>query len=326
MLPTHRTARALLGVTLAAALLGVPARASEVDKYLPDGTFLVVSFNVKQLLDAPLVKGDEKAFQKNMGEAAKLLEGFGVDPAKDVDRLVLAVGDQLKPQNVLLLMEGKFDPAKVQAKLKEMAQQKKNNLEVTSEGGVTIYEGRLPKPAMPNPAMPSRFLLTVLDNRFIAFAVDKDALKEAASKKAGDRKPAIKKEVTDLVEKINPKETAALVVVPPPALTQGNPAAAGLNSITGGVTVGEGVKTDILLSTKDADAAKNLAQIINDALNQIKQLLPLFAGQQPGFGPKEQALVKDLMDTFKATAKETSVTIKSTISKEFIEKNSKKDQ
>src|SRR5581483_12018900 len=142
MLRSHRTARALLGVTLAAALLGAPARASELDKYFPDGTFMVVSFNVKQLLDAPLVKGDEKTFKKGMGEATKLLEGFGVDPTKDLDRVILAVGDQLKPQNVVLLLEGKFDPAKVQAKLKEMAQQKKNNLEVTSEGGATIYEGR----------------------------------------------------------------------------------------------------------------------------------------------------------------------------------------
>jgi hypothetical protein len=325
MLRTQRTARALLGFTLAAALLGAPARAAELDKYLPDGTFLIVSFNVKQLLDAPLVRGDEKSFKQSMGEASKVLEGFGVDPAKDIDRVLLAVGDQLQAKNILMLLEGKFDPAKVQGKLKEMAREKKNDLEAVQVDGATIYQGRLPKPAVPNPAVPSRFLLTVLDNRFIAFATDKDALKEALGKKAGGRKSAVKKEVTELVAKINPKETASLVVVPPAELTAGSPVA-GLSTITGGVTVRDGVNTDILLATKDADSAKTLAQTINDALNQIKQILPVLAGQQPGFGPKEQALVKDLMDTFKATAKDSGVTIKSTISKEFIEKNSKKDQ
>src|SRR5262245_33212505 len=109
MLRTQRAARALLGVTVAAALLGAPVRAADLDKYLPDGSFLVLSFNVKQLLAAPLVRGDEKAFKQGMGEAAKVLEGFGVDPAKDIDRVVLAVGDQLQPQNVLVLLQGKFD-------------------------------------------------------------------------------------------------------------------------------------------------------------------------------------------------------------------------
>jgi hypothetical protein len=324
MLRTQRAARALLGVTLAAALLGAPARAADLDKYLPDGSFLVLSFNVKQLLAAPLVRGDDKAFKQGMGEAAKVLEGFGVDPAKDIDRVVLAVGDQLQPQNVLVLLQGSFDPAKVQAKLQQLAKEKKN-LEAVSEDGATMFQGKIAMPAMPNPAVPSKYVLTVLDNQFIAFASDKAALKEALAKKSGSRKPTVKKDVTELIEKINPKETASLVVVPPAELTAGGPVA-GLTTITGGVTVGDGVTTDILLATKDADSAKTLAQTINDALNQVKQLLPLFAGQQPGFGPKEQALVKDLMDTFKATAKDNGVGIKSTISKEFIEKNSKKDQ
>jgi hypothetical protein len=324
MLRTHRTARALLGASLAAALVGAPARAADVDKYLPDGAFIVLSFNVKQLLAAPLIKGDEKAFKQGMGEAAKALEGFGVDPAKDIDRIVLAVGDQLQPQNVLILLQGSFDSAKVQAKLQELAKEGKN-LDVLTEDGATIYQGKIAMPAMPNPAVPNEYLMAVLDNQYIAFATDKNALKEALSKKSGGRKSTVKKDVTALIDKINPNETASLVVVPPAEMTAGSPVA-GLTTITGGVTVSDGVSTDILLATKDEASAKTLAQTINDALNQVKQLLPLFAGQQPGFGPKEQALVKDMMDTFKATAKENGVGIKSIISKEFIEKNSKKDQ
>src|SRR5207248_3597921 len=62
------------------------------DLYLPDGTMLVLTLNVKQLLQAPLVRGDDKAFKQALAEATKALEAFGVDPAKDVDRIIVAVG------------------------------------------------------------------------------------------------------------------------------------------------------------------------------------------------------------------------------------------
>ena len=82
MSPTHQFARAAFGVALAAALLSAPARAAEMDKYLPDGTLFVLSVNVRNLLDSPLLRGDEKAFKTAMGEAAKALEEFGVDPLR----------------------------------------------------------------------------------------------------------------------------------------------------------------------------------------------------------------------------------------------------
>src|SRR5207248_3149262 len=188
MLRSRSSARTLVGVILSAALLSAPVRAAEPNKYLPDGTVVVVTFNFKQLLDAPLVKGDEKAFKQGMGEVGKVLEGFGVDPAKDVSRLVLAAGDQMQPKNILLLVEGRFDPAKVQNKLTEMAKDPKNNLEATTEGTATIYHVKLAQQALPNPAISSTIFLTTLYNDYLAVAVDRDALKAALAKKAGPRK------------------------------------------------------------------------------------------------------------------------------------------
>ena len=42
--------------TLAFVLLAAPSRSAEPDRYLPDGTELVLHVNVRALLDAPLVK------------------------------------------------------------------------------------------------------------------------------------------------------------------------------------------------------------------------------------------------------------------------------
>src|SRR5947208_13626445 len=93
--PFGRALLAVLFVAGAAAAADAPATkgaaATGLDKYLPDGAQFVLSFNVKQLLDAPLVKTDKKAFDEAMDNAAKHLKDFGIDPKKDLDRVVVAM-------------------------------------------------------------------------------------------------------------------------------------------------------------------------------------------------------------------------------------------
>lgn len=316
-----RTARAIAGAALAVAVMTAPARAADVSQYLPDGTMLVISFNFKQLMDSPLVKQDEKAFKEHMAELTKTLEGFGVDPSKDLSRVVVA--GAMDPQKFLVLLEGKFDKDKFSAKIKELAADKKNNIsESGDDAAVKHFKVKIPKNALPQPGLPSELVFTQLDDNFLAAAIDENALKSAVDKKGG-KKTDVGKEMVELIGKINPKETLSLVVVPPAEMLAGSPVD-GLKNVTGGVTVGDGIKTDILLATKDGDAAKNLAQMINEGLTQVKQVLPLIAAQQPNFGPKEQKMVQDVMDLFKATAGADGVSLQGTISKEFLEKNAKK--
>ena len=53
----HRRPGARVAVlVLAVVLAGAPARAGEVDRYLPDDTEIVVNVNIRQILDSPLVK------------------------------------------------------------------------------------------------------------------------------------------------------------------------------------------------------------------------------------------------------------------------------
>lgn len=317
-----RFVRGLLGAALAVAIVAGPARAADVSKYLPDGTLLVVSLNLKQLMDAPLVKTDEKAFKNGMAELTKVLQGFGVDPNKDLTRVVVAAG--MDPKNALVLLEGKFDSEKVHGKLKEMAKDKKNNLSVADDAKVAHYKIKIPKAAIPQPGLPDTVLLTPLDENFMAVAMDESALGDAIAKRGG-KKAEVKADVVDLISKINPKETVSLVVVPPAEMLAGSPVD-GLKTVTGGVTVADGIKTNIMLATKDGDTAKTLAQLINEGLSQVKAIVPLIASQEPNFGPKEQKVLSDLIDTFKATAGNDGVKLQGDISKEFIEKSTKKDQ
>ncbi|HEY1381892.1 MAG TPA: hypothetical protein VGF55_34145, partial [Gemmataceae bacterium] len=255
--------RFALAVTVAAMFAGPPAlRAADTTGLLPDGTALVLSLNVKQLLQAPLVRSDEKAFKQLMGEATKALERFGVDPAKDLDRVLLAASDPLKPASWLMLLSGRFDANKVEGRLKELARDRKADVQVADEGGAAVFQCRLPRPAVPNPTVtpPDRFSLTVLDGATVAVALERSTVSEAVAKKAGRRKAAVASRVIELVNRMDPRETLAVVFVPtggPPATG----AAAGLTTITGGMTVADGVKTDLRLEAKDAESAKRLSSV-----------------------------------------------------------------
>lgn len=318
-----RPGRAIAGAALAVALLTAPARAADATKYLPDGTILVINLNLQQLMQAPLVKQDEKGFKAGMEQLTKALEGFGVDPTKDLTRVIVAGG--MDVQKAVVLLEGNFDSKKFNAKIKELAGKKEANItESGDDSSFKHFKFKLPKNAIPQPGMPSELVFAHLDDNFIAAAVDVEGLKAAVEKKNG-KKGELGKEIVELISKINPKETLSFVVVPPAEMLAGSPVD-GLKNVTGGITVGDGVKTDILLATKDGDSAKNLAQMINEGLSQVKQILPLIAAQQPNFGPKEQKVAQDVMDLFKATAGENGVSLKANISKEFLEKNAKKDQ
>src|SRR2546430_12115072 len=66
LFPSTTLFRSVAGAAAAAdAPATKGAAATGLDKYLPDGAQFVLSFNVKQLLDAPLVKTDKKAFDED---------------------------------------------------------------------------------------------------------------------------------------------------------------------------------------------------------------------------------------------------------------------
>src|SRR2546426_202195 len=86
------TRTGLLAVVLLA--LAIPVPAAEVDKFLPDETEFVSVTNVKNFLDAPLIKKNAldklKELLKGSDEATKVLESLGFDPFKDLTNVVSA--------------------------------------------------------------------------------------------------------------------------------------------------------------------------------------------------------------------------------------------
>jgi hypothetical protein len=308
---------------LVGAVLPTGASAADVAPYLPDGTMLVVSFNVTQFLNAPLVRNGDGSHPL-IQDATRALEGFGIEPGKDLDSIVIAIGSQVRASSMLMLLHGRFDPDKVRERIKERAKERKTDIEVLDEDGAAVFQFRLPPPG-PNAkiALPNHFFLTALDGGNIALAVDRAALTEALAKKTGRRKSEVKPRVVELVGKIEPKETLSIVFVAPAGLDAGGPLN-NLTTVTGGLTATESIQTDIHLDAKDTAGAKLLADNVRDGWAKVRDILPGLAALELGLDSKGQDAVKEMLATFKITTRQDGVDLSSMLSKELIDKLKRK--
>src|SRR5262249_22244014 len=139
---------------VAVALMGVPARAADADKYLPADARAIVFVNVRQTLDAPLVKkkGQDliKAALEQNADGQKMLSAAGVDPIKDVSSITLVTtGAPTDPEKALVIVHGSFDLEKAQAAAEDYAKKNPGRLKITKEDGLILYESSAPTESGP---------------------------------------------------------------------------------------------------------------------------------------------------------------------------------
>jgi hypothetical protein len=306
--------------------LGLPAKAADIDKLLPDQTELVVVINVNRIVEAPLFKKhfveELRGLLKGSDDASKILQSIGFDPLKDLSNITLAGSGVSQDAKFLAVVHGKFDPAKLEAKAEEVAKEKGDTLKILKEGGQKIYEFK------PNPNEDKPQYAAIIDKDTLVGSNDKDYVLDALAKAAGKKKSTLKKEIQALIEKADADQSLWLAI---PGSTLGNSEVAGdqkakqsiekIQSITAGITIGKDVKLGLTVAAKSADNAKELAEEIKEGLTQAKGFLAILAGNE-----KKLAPVVDLVGSIKVATEGSAVTLKSEVSEELIEKGLKKDQ
>jgi hypothetical protein len=291
-------------------LSAVPAWSAEGDQYYPSDTKVVLSINVKQILGSALLKKDLPKIKdglKNNGEVQATLNNLGFDPFNDLDSLVVCAGGVTDPDKVVALIKGKFNAEKFQALAMELAKKMGNQLKVHKEGDNTVYEAEVPN-------VPQPVFLGLVDGSTIVVGAKKGGITDAFDIKAGKKKGGLKKEVVDLLEKANAKQSISFVALGS-ALGNDVPFGDKITNISGGITIADDIQTEISIFTKDADSAKGLKSLLEDGLNQGKALFGLVAQQQ-----KELAPLTELLDVLKVGDKDTTVFIKGQVTKEALEK------
>ncbi len=303
------------------ALVAIAAAArADVTQLFPDRTAYVVRLNVNAVLAQPTALGDAKSLEAALGDAATVMKSCGVEFTRDVARATLAVGADASARTAVLLIEGKFDPAKVNAQFAAMAAEKKGGVEARPNG---VYRWTLPPDkSQPAVALPRNLFVAMLDGQTAAVAIDEGAIDDAIDKKAGRKRSEPSKAVHELLAKADPRQAVNFVAVPPPNVVA-NTRAAALTHVVGGLTATDALKLDVTCATTDAPAAKSMADYIDNAVATYKDLVMVMAAQSKSVTPQQLAMLREFFGTFRVASTPTGVTLSSVLSKEFLEKNSK---
>jgi hypothetical protein len=326
MFATRQFGAAVSALALAAFLLAAPARAAEVDKLLPNDTETVVAVNVKQILDSPLAKklplDKVKEAVKGQEDLQKTLTDLGFDPFKDLESIVAASPGGNDPERGLIIVRGKFDMAKFQAKAEEVAKDMKDKLKILEVpdglGGKTkLYE------VANQQGMPDKVYVAFAGKDAIVASPGKDYVLDAIDKQAGRKKTELKsKELKDLLGRVDAKYSIWTAVLG--STLQNSPLAQEdsakeivnkVQDVIAGVAIDKDLKVEVGITAKSTQDAKDLEAKVKEGLNQALGILALLAGNEKKLEP-----LIDVLKMVKPSLKDKTVTVQLKIDGEDIEK------
>jgi hypothetical protein len=311
----------IAGAVLALAL---PLRAAEVDKFLPEDTEMVVVMNAKQLLDSAVV---QKHFLKQLREVVnsndqitEILDELEFDPFNDLTSITIAVSMIGSDAKGLIISHGNFEKVKFEDKAVAVAKEMGDLLKVHKEGDFKVFEFNVAGAGKP-------LFVGVVDETTLVAGPEKQYVLDAFAKVDDKKDGAVKKEIQELIEKADAKQsiwfTATANAFLNGDLSRDERAKKNLekmNGITAGITVHRGIKAAFTIAAKNADNARELAQEIKMGLEQTKGLLPLLAAQN-----KELAPFVDTLGSLRVSTEGSTITLNGEVSEELVERGLKKN-
>jgi hypothetical protein len=327
----NATAGRLLAVAAALTLAPV-ARADTM--YVPASSEVIVRVNLRQILESDLVKGHKEglAFVKMMlesqlsqnAEMQKYLKDVSFDLFRDLDTITLALPASPDPSRALVILTGRFDPKKVTATAEEAAKAHGDVLKVTRSDKHALFE-------ITPPRQGKAFHVALVGSTTLLAAQGKAVLTGALEQ--GQREPALKKEVKDLLASSDPKASLSFVATTPAVLKlleASNDArvaqmAKALQSapskdlekvrgFVGNVTLGSDVQFALGAGTVDAEAAKNFVGQATFGLFAAQVAVAKMAKDDPRLAP-----AMDVLRTLKASAEGSTFFIRGHIPAAVIE-------
>jgi len=318
----QKTGLAVLIFVALAAPIG--ARAADLDPYLPADTESYVSVNVKQVLASPLVKkyGLESA-RDAIGqlELNGLFEEIGFDPFKHLDRIQLASPTSTDKDRGLAILTGTFDAAKIKKKADASARNNEESVKVhkvkVGTGTHDVYEVVIPGQEL-------AMFMAVVDNKTLLTSPGKDYVVSALRQARLKKKPALaNKGFQAVLEKLDPKQGIAVAMlgksIGKSELLDSLPAGfrnalRGIEVIGGGLSFGNEIKLDLIVSTKANRDAQNLREVLTKGV-RLAQVGLAFLGNER----KEFNLLNDVLNTVKVGGKGKVVAVSARLTADVLE-------
>jgi hypothetical protein len=323
---TWRNFAAIISIILclAANALAAPAPSraarAEPDQLTLAGAETVMTINVRQLLQTPVVKKHAldpiQMLLKRNDELGQLLTAAGIDPLKDIDTIGLSTSGNLATMGKLLaVVRGKFDPDKARMAIAEYAKKHPGRLKDIKEGDLPMWE-------IPSNNK-SLFAAFAGKNALVMTASKEDTV--AAVKRVGEQRQRLNKDMQAALDHLKGNESIWLAMVVTDQLKQVLKAddnakdfADALQSVTGGLELTDDAQFTLVVHTGNAKAATQIK-------GKIDELMPLlsFVGAGKDAGSR---IIKEVVDNIKLSAEKNDVSIRIKITDAQIEKARKKSQ
>jgi hypothetical protein len=310
------TLLAVLALPLAAPAAPAPdtdpeptSAAPALDRFLPDDSHFVLSIDVKAAVSSPLLSKHLKKDAQTLlatPAVAQVLKDAGVDPLKDVDRLVMSMGNSCFPasrsdQGPVLLAVGRFNENKLRAVLAD----KGKTVEV---GKAKVYEVQALGPGKGYVAVLGRNAVLLAPNQaLIAEALDKAANKRKTRLTSKELAAALKNFKKDhAVQMVGLEEMVVGSMVSSTSDGTGKTVTTvkhtrlgegGFKRIDLAVAVKDGLKGTLTLGVKDRMALAKMEALVKATHQQMVEAATKVAQAEPKFAPAAAAVRKVKLST-----------------------------
>jgi len=306
-----------------AFLAAGPARATDPDKYFPDGTDMVVQINLNQLLGASLLHKGIPLVVKKYGEDA-LNMGANFVPDDNAKKMMQDLAPELKekvteeavtqfmmmgkmavqdfviavntkenennmPQVIMILRVPAVQAGMVDQFTKMAANSGQVKIKEEKVGDTTVYE-------FESNQAPQPFFISVPEDGMVVMSPFKGSL-ESVLKKKGEGK--VDPKFKELLSKRKPSYTVFAAGLAPKNKQEE------LTHFVGTLTIDKDVNGEMVIECKDAESAAAEAKKVNEGIENAVSGIKNFADDRAELKPLSESLQK-----MKAETKGNTVTTK----------------
>jgi hypothetical protein len=310
------------------AVGSAPASAAAPDRFLPADTEIVLSINVKGLLDSPLVKKYALDELKAALQSHELLTRLNTDPLKIVEQITIAGGNikfdapaggkpipQAKAET-LIIIRGRFDPDRANRLLAETAQKSPDKVGVTEHGTLKVYELK---------GLDAPLFGVFVDKETLLLSETKSRVTNVLDQGQGQRPDKVSKQLAAILEKVDDKPTVWVASTIPAAmkdllktatLAGGGDVADKLVGVTIGLAVKDNIGLEFNIHATDTKAATQ----VRFGLEKAKALATVLVLTVKDKDPDAANALADILSSIRITVRDNAASIRGEVTAETIDK------
>jgi hypothetical protein len=311
----------VLGLAAATPALAVDA------KLLPGDTEVVISVNIKQMLDSQVAKTYRDAIDQAKGflagkiqenPAAKYLEKAGFDLFRDLHSITVASNGSKDLDTGTIIITGSFKEEKVLAAAEDIARDAAEVLKISSVGSTKVFEI--------TPPGEKRIYAALVNERTMIATGSLDGLKECISRSKTNSTKGLKEGFRSLLKTTNENQSFSFVATgtalgrlienaPVPNADAAAGMLLGLDGISAAITLKKDIQFQLGINAKDAETAKQTVAAGNFGLLTVRTLAQNKAKENDQLQP-----LVEIAKTLRITSDGNNVMLRGEVSTENLER------